>query len=206
MNQMNEEQFQNVAPEEPAQGPSLTSEVFAFFWETIKIVTISLIIILPIRYYIVQPFFVKGASMESNFHDGDYLFVDELSYQLGIPSRGDVVIFREPIKQKEFYIKRVIGLPNETVEIKNNKVIIYNTQNPQGLVLTETYLDASQQTLGTMRMKLDDNEYFVLGDNRLRSSDSRVWGALNKSLITGKAFIRLWPFSKVAKIPNVEYN
>lgn len=206
MNQMNEEQFQNVAPEEPAQGPTLTSEVFAFFWETIKIVTISLIIILPIRYYIVQPFFVKGASMESNFHDGDYLFVDELSYQLGIPNRGDVVIFREPIKQKEFYIKRVIGLPNETVEIKDNKVIIYNTQNPQGLVLTETYLDASQQTLGTMRMKLDDNEYFVLGDNRLRSSDSRVWGALNKSLITGKAFIRLWPFSKVAKIPNVEYN
>ena len=205
MNQMNEEQFQNVAPEEPAQGPSLTSEVSAFFWETIKIVTISLIIILPIRYYIVQPFFVKGASMESNFHDGDYLFVDELSYQLGIPSRGDVVIFREPIKQKEFYIKRVIGLPNETVEIKNNKVIIYNTQNPQGLVLTETYLDASQQTLGTMRMKLDDNEYFVLGDNRLRSSDSRVWGALNKSLITGKAFIRLWPFSKVAKIPNINY-
>ena len=186
--------------------PSLTSEVFAFFWETIKIVTISLIIILPIRYFIVQPFFVKGASMESNFEDGDYLFVDELSYQFGIPSRGDVVIFREPIKQKEFYIKRVIGLPNETVEIKDNKVTIYNAQHPTGMVLDETYLDPGQQTLGMIRTKLDDNEYFVLGDNRLRSSDSRTWGALKKSLITGKAFIRLWPFSKVAKIPNVEYN
>jgi len=186
--------------------PSLTSEVLAFLWETIKIVVVSLIIILPIRYYVVQPFFVKGASMESNFQDGDYLFVDELSYVFGIPNRGDVVIFRYPLDQSQFFIKRVIGLPNETVDIKDNKVTIYNTLHPEGVVLNETYLDSSQQTLGTMRTKLDDNEYFVLGDNRLRSSDSRAWGALNRTLITGKAFIRLWPFSKVAKIPNINYN
>lgn len=186
-------------------GPSLTSEVLAFLWETIKIVIISLIIILPIRYYIVQPFFVKGASMESNFQDGDYLFVDELSYELGSPSRGDVVIFRYPLDQSQFFIKRIIGLPNETVDIKDNKVTIYNVQHPQGVILNETYLDPGQQTLGTLRIKLDDNDYFVLGDNRLRSSDSRTWGLLNKSLITGKAFIRLWPFSKVAKIPNIVY-
>ena len=185
--------------------PSLTSEVLAFFWETIKIVAISLIIILPIRYYIVQPFFVKGASMESNFEDGDYLFVDELSYQFGIPARGDVVIFRYPLDKTQFFIKRVIGLPNETVDIKDNKVTIYNAEYPTGIVLSETYLDAGQQTLGATRTKLDDNDYFVLGDNRLRSSDSRTWGALNRSLITGKAFIRLWLFSKFAKIPNINY-
>ena len=191
---------------EEEKQPGLTSEVLAFLWETFKIVVISLIIILPIRYYIVQPFFVKGASMESNFQDGDYLFVDELSYAFGIPSRGDVVIFRYPLDQSQFFIKRVIGLPNETVDIKDNKVTIYNAKHPEGVILNETYLDPAQQTLGTMRTKLDDNEYFVLGDNRLRSSDSRAWGALNRSLITGKAFIRLWPFSKVAKIPNINYN
>jgi signal peptidase I len=186
--------------------PGLGSEVLAFFWETLKIVVISLVIILPIRYYVVQPFFVKGASMESNFHDGDYLFVDEISYSLGEPARGDVAIFRYPLDQSQFFIKRVVGLPNETVEIKDNKVIIYNAQNPTGFVLKETYLDPNQQTLGALRIKLDGNEYFVLGDNRLRSSDSRTWGPLNRSLITGRAFIRLWPFSKFAKISPVEYN
>ena len=192
-------------PLQDYQTPSLRSEALAFLWETIKIVVISLIIILPIRYYIVQPFFVKGASMESNFEDGDYLFIDELSYAFGVPNRGDVVIFRYPLDQSQFFIKRIIGLPSETIDIRNNKVTVYNAQHPEGIVLDETYLDAGQQTLGAMRTKLDDNEYFVLGDNRLHSTDSRVWGALNESLITGKAFIRLWPFSKVAKIPQIQY-
>jgi len=201
MNQMQEEN----KPFQDYREPGLGREMLAFFWETIKIVVVSLIIILPIRYYVVQPFFVKGASMESNFEDGDYIFVDELSYGFGDPERGDVVIFRYPLDQSQFFIKRVIGLPNETVEIKEGKVIIYNQQNPMGFVLVESYLDVDQETQGTFRMKLDGNDYYVLGDNRLRSSDSRVWGALNRSLITGKAFIRLWPFSKVAKIPRVAY-
>ena len=202
---MSEEKFQYVVPESPSDEPSLLSEVAAFFWETIKIVVISLVIILPIRYYVVQPFFVKGASMESNFEDGDYIFVNELSYEIGIPARGDVVIFRYPLDQTQFFIKRVIGLPGETVDIKDNKVTIYNTKHSEGVVLNETYLDAGQQTLGTMRIKLDDTNYFVLGDNRLRSSDSRTWGVLNKSLITGKAFIRLWPFSKLEVVPHPAY-
>lgn len=192
-------------PFQDYQKPSLSREVLAFFWETFKIVVISLVIIIPIRYYIVQPFFVKGASMESNFQDGDYLFVDELSYQMGDPERGDVVVFRYPLDQSQFFIKRIIGLPSETIEIKEGKVIIYNKLNPEGFTLNEPYLDVGQETQGVFRTKLDGNEYFVLGDNRLRSSDSRVWGPLNRSLVTGKAFIRLWPFSKVAKIPSVAY-
>ncbi len=185
--------------------PSLKSEIAAFFWETIKIVAISLIIILPIRYYVVQPFFVKGASMESNFKDGDYIFVDELSYELGSPRRGDVIIFRYPLDQSQFFIKRIIGMPNDTVEIKDNRVTIYNDKHPEGVTLNETYLDPGQETLGNMRVEMDDNDYFVMGDNRMKSSDSRVWGALNKSLITGRAYIRLWPFSKFSKIPGFTY-
>src|SRR3989344_2413481 len=119
--------------EEPqiSQISNVKSEVLIFIWETIKVVVISLAIILPIRYYLVQPFFVKGASMEPNFEDGDYLLVDELSYRFYAPERGDVVIFRYPLDQSQFFIKRIIGLPSETIEIKNNTVTIYNKNKPE---------------------------------------------------------------------------
>ncbi len=191
--------------EEEQQIPSVKSEVLAFVWETIKVVVISLAIILPIRYYLVQPFFVKGASMEPNFEDGDYLLVNEISYRFSAPERGDVVIFRYPVDPSQFFIKRIIGLPDETVEIKDNKVVIYNKNKPSGFALDEGYLSSEQRTLGNSVTKLDGNEYFVLGDNRLQSSDSRRWGAVNKSLITGKAFLRPWPFTKNIKIQSVDY-
>lgn len=188
-----------------SQVPNAKSEILAFVWETIKVVVISLAIILPIRYYLVQPFFVKGASMEPNFEDGDYLLVDELSYRFSIPKRGNVVVFRYPLDQSQFFIKRIIGLPDETVEIKNNTVIIYNKNKPEGFTLNESYLAPDQKTLGDLVTKIDGNEYFVLGDNRLQSSDSRRWGLVNKSLITGKAFFRPWPFTKAIRIPPVYY-
>lgn len=143
--------------------------------------------------------------MEPNFEDGDYLLVDELSYRFLEPARGDVIIFRYPGDKSQFFIKRVIGLPSETIEIKNNEVIIYNVDHPNGFVLSEEYLDAVQETLGNMLIRLDNNEYFVLGDNRLRSSDSRRWGPVNKTLITGKAFIRAWPFNRFEKIQSIMY-
>lgn len=177
----------------------------AFIWETVKIVVISLAIIIPIRYFLVQPFFVKGASMEPNFEDGDYILIDEISYRFKDPERGDVVVFRFPEDRSQFFIKRVIGLPNETIEIKDDKIIVYNIKNPQGFVLPENYLDKDQHTMGRMRIKLDPDEYFVMGDNRLRSSDSRRWGALNRSLITGKVFFRAWPIRELGTIPEVAY-
>jgi len=188
-----------------SQIPSVKSDVLAFVWETIKVVVISLAIILPIRYYLVQPFFVKGASMEPSFEDGDYLLIDELSYRFSVPERGDVIIFRYPMDQSQFFIKRIIGLPDETVAIKDDTVTIYNKDEPEGFVLDESYLAPEQKTLGNATVRIDDNEYFVLGDNRLQSSDSRRWGMVNKSLITGKAFLRPWPFTKTIKIPSVYY-
>lgn len=181
------------------------NEIVAFIWETIKIVVISLAIILPIRYYLVQPFFVNGASMEDNFEDGDYILVDEISYRFNEVERGDVVIFRYPEDPDQFFIKRIIGLPEETIQIKNNKITVYNKQSPNGLVLQEDYLSPEQETIGNSRIRLDSNEYFVLGDNRLQSSDSRIWGPVNKTLIIGKAFVRLWPLDKMLKVPAVNY-
>ena len=177
-----------------------------FIWETV-IIIISLAIILPIRYYLVQPFFVKGASMEPNFDDKDYLLIDELSYRFNPPKRGEVIVFRYPYDDEHpFYIKRIIGLPDETVEIRNNIVKIFNDERKDGFTLKEIYLDSSQKTLGDMVVRLKNEEYFVMGDNRLQSSDSRRWGTLNKKFITGRAMIRLWPVDMITKFEQVQYN
>ena len=169
-------------------------------------VVVSLAIIIPIRYYLIQPFFVKGASMEHNFEDGDYLLVDELSYRFKLPERGEVIVFRYPLDPSQFFIKRIVGLPGETIEIRNEKVEIFNSNYPDGKILKENYLDLSQKTLGDTLVRLKNNEYFVMGDNRLQSSDSRRWGTLEKKFITGRALIRLWPLSNITKMHKVNYD
>lgn len=181
-------------------------EVVSFFWEVIKMVILSLAIIVPIRYFLVQPFFVKGASMEDDFHNGDYVLIDELSYRFNRPQRGDVVVFRSPQDTSQFFIKRVIGLPGETLQIRNNEMVITNEQYPKGFVLDEAaYLDKGQRTTGDFKINIDQNEYFVLGDNRSHSSDSRIWGAVNRRLIIGRVFLRAWPLNKVDTFKRVEY-
>ena len=191
--------------QKPEKNYNKAGEALSFVWETAKIIIISLAIILPIRYYLVQPFFVKGASMEENFHDGDYLLIDEISYRFDEPRRGDVIVFRYPENPSQFFIKRIIGLPGETIEIKDNKVVIFNNDYPKGFILGEGYLSPRQQTAGNYKAKLDNNNYYVLGDNRLQSSDSRRWGTLDKKFITGRAWVRLWPFTKVTKIEAITY-
>lgn len=169
----------------------------SFSIETIRIFIISLIVIFIVRSFIIQPFFVKGASMQPNFSDGDYLIVDELGYKLAEPKRGDVIIFRYPNNPSEYFIKRIIGLPGETVSIKDNSVTIFNEESPLGVTLDESsYLPVSNQTLGTYYVELRDNEYYVLGDNRTASLDSRRWGALEDNYIIGKAWVRAWPFDE----------
>ena len=174
-----------------------------FIWETAKIVIVSLLIILPIRYFIVQPFFVRGESMLPSFNDKDYLIIDEFSYRFYRPERGEVVVFRFPQDPSQYYIKRIIGLPGETVEIKNGAVTIINRNNPEGVVIKENYLN--ENTPGEIKIKLDDNEYFVLGDNRDASSDSRRWGPLSNHLIIGRAWLRIWPFNEAHAIKNPVY-
>jgi signal peptidase I len=172
---------------------------FAFVWETLKIVVLALLIVIPIRYFLFQPFFVRGQSMEPNFENGDYLIIDELSYRFEEPKRGEVVVFRYPYNRSQTYIKRIIGLPGEMIEIQDNKVIIYSEGRAE--VLDEiAYLSPDAQTTGEIRIRLDENEYFVLGDNRALSSDSRKWGPLKRGDIIGKVFIRAWPLKALAKI------
>ncbi len=175
-------------------------QVKEFTLEILRIIIISVAIIIPIRYYLVQPFYVKGASMEPNFYDHEYLLIDELSYRLREPVRGEIIVFRFPLDKKQYFIKRIIGLPGETVKYFEGRVYIYNEEHPEGFVLDEyEYLS---EVLGKRHsskdtINLKEDEYYVLGDNRDLSLDSREFGSVDNDLIIGRAVIRGFPFSRI---------
>jgi signal peptidase I len=172
-------------------------------WDFVKIILIALVIIIPIRYFIFQPFIVSGSSMVPNFQNGEYLIIDELTYHFHEPQRGEVVVLRYPKNHKEFFIKRIVGLPGEKVQIDNGKVIIFNSAHPEGLTLDEKYLPNQGLTFphdtsvvgGKKVLSLGQDEYFMMGDNRLASSDSRDWGVLPRKDMIGRAFIRVLPLT-----------
>ncbi len=169
------------------------------FWELARFAIIAIAIVIPIRVFIAQPFIVSGSSMVPTFENGEYLVVDEVSYRLGEPKRGDVVIFKYPNDTTKFFIKRIIGLPNETIDIKGSEVTITNREHPEGLKLDQPYVKnaANDKT----HFELKEDEYFVMGDNRTASSDSRYWGAVPRKLIVGRAFLRLLPPSHLGLMP-----
>lgn len=169
------------------------------FKEVLKFSLIAILIVAPIRFYIAQPFIVSGESMQPTFDNKQYLIVDQLSYRLSEPQRGQVIIFKYPNNPSVFFIKRIIGLPKETIEMQSGKLMIKNALLPGGFFIEEPYIKESISD--TFSITLGDNEYFVLGDNRMHSSDSRIWGPLDKKFIIGKAFIRLFPVNKISINP-----
>lgn len=185
-------------------------KVGAFFTDLMETLVISLSIFLVVYLFFMQPHQVNGQSMVPNFQSGDYLLTDKISYRMGEPQRGDVVVFHAPPAANCAkgtgcdFIKRVLGLPGETVEIRNGVVFI------NGQVLPEPYLPTDFQTLpGAYTQKgpitLGQSQYFVSGDNRAHSSDSRAWGPINIDDIVGKAFFRYWPAAVVGGLPNISY-
>ncbi len=172
-----------------------------FFREIVKFSAIALLIVLPIRFFVAQPFIVSGASMQPTFQNGEYLIIDELSYHFDQPRRGEVVIFRYPKDPSKFYIKRIIGLPGDSVEMRGTKIIVRNKELPSGFILNEPYLTPALGREDFLTIELGDGEYFVLGDNRGQSSDSRIWGTLPEKDITGRALIRLLPLNKIELLP-----
>lgn len=186
--------------------PQPVPETRHFFDEIIELLRfafIVLVIIVPIRFFIAQPFVVSGASMDETFHNGQYLVVDRLSYRFEAPQRGDVVVFRYPNDPSKHFIKRIIGLPGETLEIKDDTIFIYNDSHPDGTILNEPYI--TPMHTDNMQISIGEDEYFVMGDNRDHSSDSRSWGALPEEMLTGRAFVRLFPLSEVDVFPG-EYD
>lgn len=182
--------------------------VGGFFLEIVKIFILAVVVIVPIRVFLFQPFFVQGASMEPNFEDGQYLIINEFGYKetdlkfFKVDSfkeikRGEVIVFRYPLNPSQFFIKRVIGLPGERIKVEKGDVFIYNEIHPEGLKLEEDYLPKDLITKGDNDYQIKNDEYFVMGDNRGHSSDSRVWGPIKNSNIVGRVLLRAWPINKM---------
>ncbi|MFZ2072264.1 MAG: signal peptidase I [Minisyncoccia bacterium] len=186
-------------PKEEFQKTEKKESSWQTFWELARFAIIAILIVIPIRIFIAQPFIVSGSSMFPTFENRQYLIVDEVSYKLKNPERNDVVIFKYPKDTKKFFIKRIIGLPNETVDIKGNEVTIINKEHPEGFKLDQSYVKNNSNS--DIHFELKDDEFFVMGDNRGASSDSRYWGAVPRKLLVGKAFLRLLPINKISILP-----
>ncbi len=189
--------------------------VGGFVLEIIKIIFLAFLIIVPIRVFLFQPFFVQGASMEPNFENGQYLIVNEFGFKKTTIGFGDikffsvgafraiprqkVVVFRYPKDPSKFFIKRIIGLPGERIEVKDGGYRIFNAEHPDGFSPDESaYLPKGVKTAGDISMTLKNNEYFVMGDNRPFSSDSRVWGVVSDDNIIGEVLLRAWPLNQIS--------
>jgi signal peptidase I len=168
-----------------------------FLLELIKISVLAGVTIILVRHFLFKPFYVKGASMEPNFFEKEYLIIDEVNYRFREPKRGEVIVFKYPENPKEYFLKRIIGLPGERVKVSEGKVVVYNQQFPEGVAIKEEYLDPSLRTDGEKTIVLGDDQYFVLGDNRNNSYDSRRFGPVDKNLIVGRAWLRGWPVSRI---------
>lgn len=182
------ETFKNIAKVYLAQTGS-------FIWEVAKVVVISLAIIIPVRYFLFQPFYVKGSSMEPNFFDYEYLIIDEISYRFHEPDRGDVVVLHDPRDTSQYFIKRVVGLPGETVTFTSGKVFINDKVLDESVYLADDVLTTTFN--GDLSFTLADDEYVVLGDNRIASYDSRRFGPIHKSTLVGRSWVRAWPFDRI---------
>lgn len=199
---MNTEQ-PSTDPIENSAAPATHTEEHPFA-EIVRFAIIALIIVVPIRMFIAQPFIVSGASMNNTFEDGQYLIVDQLTYHLESPQRGDVAIFKYPNDPSKYFIKRIVGVPGDTVTVEGNTVTIQNETYPEGHVLHEPYVRIMEEPNSVTEI-LSDKEYFVMGDNRDYSSDSRMWGILHEDKIVGRALVRLFPIHTLETFPG-EYD
>lgn len=201
----NETDSSLLNPDEPIGAPEVFTPAKPSFWsglgsalrELIETLVLTLVIFLVIRFA-VQNFRIEGFSMEPNFHDGQYLFVNKLIYMLHPPQRGDVIVFVPPNNNSRDYIKRVIGLPGDRIEIRSGKVFL------NGEPLVESY-PLNEGSYSTGSLVVSPDEYFVLGDNRNFSSDSHSWGTVSAKKIIGKAWISYWPPQMMGLVPDYTF-
>lgn len=201
----NSEELNNLKTED-----SPTKDFMYFIFDLLKTGVIVFVIAFSLRYFAIQPFVVDGESMMPNYVNNEYILAEKVSYLAGEPKRGDVIIFKYPGNPSVSYIKRIIGLPGETVEIKENRVTVYNNEKPNGFVLNEKYIPETTLTYavetGDFKKTIGQDEYFVMGDNRQHSSDSREWGLLPRENIIGRSWLTLLPFDKFGINKRISYS
>ena len=169
------------------------------FLENVFYIVIAVVLAMLVQKFIIRPFVVNGESMDPTLATGDYLLIDEVTYRLREPERGDVVVFRAPPEPTKFFVKRIIGLPGDTVSIGGSIVTITNAEHPKGFILSEPFI--THNSVNQIVTKVPEGEYFVMGDNRTGSFDSRSWGTLPKENIRGRALLRLLPIKEVDYLP-----
>lgn len=200
-------EFEENKTTSSAQNQSPFQAIGVFIWDLFKILVVALVIIVPFRMFVAEPFVVSGHSMIPNYRDRDYLIIDRISYHTGEPQRGDVIVLKYPKDPSQFFIKRIIGLPGESLKISQGFVTIFNTDHPDGFRLEESYLPSQAETVSSgQTVKLEAGQYYILGDNRTASSDSRVWGILPRANIVGKVWVRVFPFSSSEFFKRPNYN
>ena len=186
-------------------------DLYLFVSDILETVVLAFALFIVVNVFVAQLHEVYGNSMLPDFKNGEYLLTDKVTYRFRSPQRGDVIIFKAPEPPHRDYIKRVVGLPGESVMISDGKVYIYNATQPQGYQLKEDYLDPGMVTEGKTAMPnqtkytVPANSYIVFGDNRAVSSDSRTWGAVTKSEIIGRSLVRLWPPNSFSFIAHAKY-
>ena len=191
------------------EGGEKTPSVGSFLWELARIVIIAFVLMIGFRYFVAEPFIVSGSSMVPNFQNRQYLVINKLTYRFDEPQRGDVIVFKYPKDTSQYFIKRIVGLPGESVKIQNGKIYVFNNDHPDGAPLEEPYLSNQDITFGKEEeVKLGSDEFYVVGDNRLASSDSRVWGILPRSNIVGTAWLRVFPLDTfgIPEFPLAQFN
>lgn len=179
-------------------------QIIGSVFEFIKTVAIIIIVAFFVRFYLVQPFVVDGSSMEPNFHNGQYLLVDKVSYRFKEPKRGDVVVFHPPSAPSLNYIKRIIALPGDEIEIKDGVILVNGAQLEERYIPQERTLVRNSAAIN-LRQKMGPNEYFVLGDNRDHSSDSREWGNVPLENIIGRAWLVVFPIANFGLVFHPSY-
>ncbi len=202
--EINKENQNPIEPDDEGENPFRAFG--SFIWELIKVFVLALVIIVPLRVFVAEPFIVSGTSMVPTYHNREYLIIDKVSYRAHEPQRGDVIVFRYPKDESQYFIKRIIGLPGEKVKVDQGHVLIYNKEHPEGIRLPENYLPNENVTFGRSDLvTLGSDEYFVLGDNRQASSDSRIWGILPKKDIVGRAWFRVFPLTQLGPLDGHDY-
>lgn len=181
--------------------------VFGVFWDFIEAIVFALAIFVVVYLFLFQPNQVKGSSMYPTFKDGQYIFTDKISYRLGTPKRGDVVVFKSPQNSDVDFIKRIIGLPGETVSVRNGKVYI-NDQvlDESNYLSTDVYTGPESYLSENQELRIPEGKYFVMGDNRPHSSDSRDFGPVAPGEFVGKVFFRYWPVTEFGKFDSGKYS
>jgi signal peptidase I len=192
-------------PDAPKNSQAEQPKKEHFIWDLVKFTVGALIIVFVIRTFVAQPFIVSGLSMYPTFNNANYLVIDELSYSFEAPARGDVLVFRYPGDPSIFYIKRIIGLPGEKLVSNNGIITVYpNASSTASTTLNEPYIETDHKSVDSWSVTLGATQYWMMGDNRNESSDSRLWGPLDRSFFIGRPVLRLFPFNSIGIFPGKE--